>query len=784
MRKPTLLTVLTLAVGIGLAGWLVEFSLSPEQAKLVGSAACQDCHQRFYDLWSTSFHGLAMQAVDADFVRKDLSFHSSEVILGSLRYRAMVSGDKAWIVERRDDGHEQRYPIQYALGGKNVYYFLTPLDRGRLQVLPLAFNVRAKRWINTTDSMVRHFPSGSVVDAPLPWTDRLLTFNTSCYGCHVSQVSHNYDPDSDSYRTTWTEPGINCETCHGPGAEHVRVCRRIGPGKRPDDLKLIVFGRLTVEQNNDICASCHAKAAPLTARFSPRDRFFDHFDLVTLENSDFYPDGRDLGENYTITSWRLSLCAASGRLECVKCHTSSGRYRFREKASANRACMPCHEDKVKDPTPHTHHQADGDGSTCIRCHMPMTEFALMRRSDHSMRPPYPAATIAFKSPNACNSCHADKTAQWADQKVRLWHKRDYQAPLLRLGELIQAARAEDWTKLPQILDYVGSKPRQEVFATSLIRLLANCPDERKWPVLLAALDDPSPLVRSAAATALRDRVATPEIREALFRATADAFRLVRIRAAMALAPYPAELIPERSRRQVEAAWSEVEAALQSRPDDWSLNNTLGNFWLDRSQRERARLSFQRATQLRPDNPMPWVNLSIACAQLGDNRSAEKALTGALKIEPTNPVAKFNLALLKAEMGQNDDAEKLLRETLSTDPKMFEAAYNLGILLAGKQDIAGAVQWCRQAANLRPEEPRYGYTLAFYLKQAGNLNEADRVLQAVIKRHREFVDAYLLLAEIYTGQGKNNKARALYRAAAGLSSLKPEQRQSLANKLRE
>jgi hypothetical protein len=45
----------------------------------------------------------------------------------------------------------------------------------------------------------------------------------------------------------------------------------------------------------------------------------------------------------------------------------------------------------------------------------------MGRSDHSMRPPTPATTIAFHSPNACNLCHADHDAAWADQWVRKWY---------------------------------------------------------------------------------------------------------------------------------------------------------------------------------------------------------------------------------------------------------------------------------------------------------------------------------------------------------------------------
>jgi hypothetical protein len=75
--------------------------------------------------------------------------------------------------------------------------------------------------------------------------------------------------------------------------------------------------------------------SPLTTVFPPGDRFLDHFDLVTLENPDYYPDGLDLGENYTYTTWLLSPCVKSGQLDCIKCHTSSGRYRFKDEVITN-----------------------------------------------------------------------------------------------------------------------------------------------------------------------------------------------------------------------------------------------------------------------------------------------------------------------------------------------------------------------------------------------------------------------------------------------------------------
>jgi hypothetical protein len=354
----------------------------------------------------------------------------------------------------------------------------------------------------------------------------------------VSQLSTNYDPGTDTYRTIWSEPGINCETCHGPAGEHNKIARATPKGKPLMELRIIRTKTMTREQRNDLCSGCHAKASPLTLEYKPGERFFDHFDLVTLENPDFYPDGRDLGENYTLTSWRMSPCAKSGRIDCMHCHTSSGRYRFKNE-KWNDACAPCHADKVGNPAEHTHHPAESVGSRCISCHMPMTSFARMNRSDHSMRPPAPAVTIEYKSPNACNICHTDKDAVWADQHVRKWRTRDYQAPLLERASFIDAARKRNWSRLPEMLEYVRSKDRDEVFAASLIRLMMATPDERITPVLLSAMKDPSPLVRSSASEAISVRP-TREGAQALLDAAGDGFRLVRIRAAAGLAGYPGQ----------------------------------------------------------------------------------------------------------------------------------------------------------------------------------------------------------------------------------------------------
>jgi tetratricopeptide (TPR) repeat protein len=616
-------------------------------------------------------------------------------------------------------------------------------------------------------SGVRHFPGHT--DEPINWKDWQYTFNTACYGCHVSQVSTNYDLKTDTYRTVWKEPGINCEACHGPADEHIRVCEAAPKGTIPKDLKLTRGGRdFSKEQNNAMCSSCHAKAVALTDTFQPGDRFFDHFGLVTLENPDYYPDGRDLGENYTYTSWLMSPCVKSGKLDCLHCHTSSGRYKFKAEDKANQACMPCHKDKVDNSTEHTHHKADSLGNKCIGCHMPTTEFARMHRTDHSTLPPTPAATLAFNSPNACNLCHKEQTPQWADEWVRKWRVRDYQAPLIRRASLVEAACKRDWSKIQETLDYITSKDRDEIFAASLIRLVQTSGDPRVAPALLKAIKDPSPLIRSAAATALQN-VSTEESLLALVEAVGDDYRLVRVRAAASLAGHNNLPLTETDNKKIEAANKEYLNSILSRPDQWDSHYNLGNYHLDRRDFKQAVDSYEQALKIEPRGVLAMVNEAMAYARMGENQKANDALQKALKVAPDNAAANFNMGLLKAEENDLVTAEKHLRAALKADPQMAQAAYNLCVILS-KDRLDEAVDFCRKAVEARSDAPRYAFTLAFYQQQRGDLVGAASALDLLIKQYPAYADAYVLLGAIYEKQEKKAQAEGVYKKGLAVDGI--------------
>jgi len=334
----------------GVAIMLTVFSCKPEITvenpnEYSGSASCIECHEEFYALWRPSFHGQAMMPVDSGFITKHQLPNSKSIEVEGHVFNVEFKDSTMVMYERDGDQLIKTYDVHWAMGGHNVYCFMTPFEKGKLQNIPLAYDANGKEWFNYPQSSVRHFGSGLPEDEPLPWKDVMYSFNTGCYSCHISQLSTNFDLATETYHTTWREAGINCETCHGPAAEHIRIFKNLKEGEEPEDIGLIVTSTFTQQQNNDACAPCHAKMNPITPSYMPGDRYFDNYSITTLEDPDFYPDGRSLGENYTMTDWMLNPCTEKSQLHCVTCHTSSGR--DRNKDNPNNSCLQCHKEKYR-----------------------------------------------------------------------------------------------------------------------------------------------------------------------------------------------------------------------------------------------------------------------------------------------------------------------------------------------------------------------------------------------------------------------------------------------------
>src|SRR5208337_3215566 len=161
-------------------------------------------------------------------------------------------------------------------------------------------------------------------------------------------------------------------------------------------------------------------------------------------------------------------------------------------------------------------------------------------------------------------------------------------------------------------------------------------------------------------------------------------------------------------KTVAAANEDYLASILSRPDQWASHYNLGNYYLDRRDFKQAIASYDTALKLEPRAVLAMVNESMAYARMGENKKADASLRKALKVAPDNLAANFNMGLLKAEQSDPKGAEQYLNNAIKADPQMAQAAYDLCVITS-KDRISEAITWCRKAAKLRPEEPKYAYT---------------------------------------------------------------------------
>jgi tetratricopeptide (TPR) repeat protein len=126
------------------------------------------------------------------------------------------------------------------------------------------------------------------------------------------------------------------------------------------------------------------------------------------------------------------------------------------------------------------------------------------------------------------------------------------------------------------------------------------------------------------------------------------------------------------------------------------------------------------------------------------------------------------------------AEESFRAALNNDPSMASAAYNMSILLT-KERLNEAIAWGQKAYLMQPET-EYGYSLASLMKKDGNWDGAIEVLRQVIGLDRAFVDAYLLMGEIYENRGKKREAKAIYQQGLAVEGLLEKDRNRIARRL--
>ena len=670
---------------------------SDEAAGFVGATTCVECHAPQGEQWRRSMHARAMEtptpgSVKAPFVGERFSTHGVTSTFSR-------SGNRFVVRTNGPDGALHDFDVAYTFGVEPLQQYLLPLPGGRYQALSISWDTRpteagGQRWFHLYP--LAPIPAGDVQH----WASPSQNWNARCAECHSTNLRKGYDAAHNSYKTTWSDISVACESCHGAGSRHVAWARgpaAAAPRGASEDNGLVPLGSKdgatwrfdaatgiahrdrprTSHVEVELCARCHSRRAVLTDDYQVGRPLTETHRPSLLDDGLYFADGQIQDEVYEYGSFLQSRMYANG-VTCSDCHDP---HRPEIASNPDVVCLRCHLRAKFDTPSHHHHAADSPGAQCVSCHMPQrTYMAVDRRRDHSFRVPRPDLTVKIGTPNACTGCHANRPASWAAAQAVTWFGMAHQ---LRphYGEAIAAGRSAQVGAESRLIAIVTDAAQPAIVRATATSLLARWLDPLSGRVIEGAARDPAPLVRMAAVGVLsalpqaaRPRALTPLL--------ADPSRAVRIEAARALATAPLEAGDRENRDQGVAEWLAVQA-------------------------------------FNGDSAGAHVNLGVYYTERGDVVRAEAEYLTARTLEPYFAPAAVNLADLYRTTNREADGERVLRDALKLAPEAADLHHSLGLLLVRRKDLAGALVELKRAAELAADDAnaQYTYAVALYERPA-------------------------------------------------------------------
>ena len=716
--------VTLLATGLGL--WLAmralpDYTTSNEmrRAGYVGREACAPCHEREMRLFAGSRHDLAMQPADSSTVLGDFSGDTFTQFGVTSRFDR--HNGAYFVTTDGPDGRPAEFRIAYTFGVFPLQQYLVAFPDGRFQALPLAWDARAKteggqRWFHLYPH--ERITAGDV----LHWTGPEQNWNYMCAECHSTNLRKGWHSDSTGagYSTTYSEIDVSCEACHGPGSAHTAWARRAsrtrpaagakaGAGAPAAARGLLVDLRepphaWTIDPASGIarrsrprasaveietCARCHSRRTELFEAYLPGRPLMQTHKPALLDDPLYFADGQQRDEVYEYGSFLQSRMFAAG-VSCGDCHDPHASH---IEGDPDRLCAKCHASDRFATAAHHHHAPGSRGASCVACHMPSRNYMVIdARRDHSFRVPRPDLTRKLASPNACAGCHADRSVAWAEQAIETWYP-DGRWKQPHYGEALDAGRrglpgAE--LALARLADSPGVPGIVRATATGL---LAEYLSPTSLPYLERALQDPDPLVRSAALDAVAPLPPADRVR-LVVPLLSDSLRGVRIEAASALAGDAAQI-------------------------------PLG----DRPAFDAALAEYRRAQETNADRPESWSNLGALDARFGDRAAARREYEAGLAIGPWFAGLWINLADLLREEGDDAEGERVLRRGLAVAADSAAMHHALGLNLARQKRTSEALRELAIGVRLAPEQTRYAYVYGVGLLSAGRRRRRDRRFRA-------------------------------------------------------
>ncbi|MGI9272648.1 MAG: tetratricopeptide repeat protein [Woeseiaceae bacterium] len=695
----------------------------------VGSAACANCHAQQYSDWTDSHHDLAMQVANESTVLGDFDNASFEYFGTNTQF--FNDGDQFVVRTANENDEIEDFVVTHTFGITPLQQYLVEFPGGRLQSLPFAWDSRppvdgGQRWFHLNPD--EYIEPGD----ELHWTGRQYNWNYMCAECHSTDLQVDYDASSDSFDTSWAEIDVGCEACHGPASSHIVEARKGDfSSSRGLQIDLDDHGRAVWQMNlqtgiaerselafrqsrqPEACGRCHARRGLITADYEYGESLAETHRLALLDAPLYHDDGQILGEVYVYGSFVQSRMYRAG-VTCSDCHNPHSLELHTGPVPSD-VCAQCHlPDKFASAE---HHQHDVEQVACVDCHMPAQDYMVVDpRRDHSFRVPRPDLSASSNAPNACNTCHTDRDAEWATTAARAWWG------VAEPHFATTFAKSRSSAVNSELNAVAGNKDLPGIVRATAISRLTAPPTQSDAESVQLALLDPDPLLRMAALRAARMLPPDAQLKLAA-PLLKDSVRSVRIEAAVSL--------------------SGVHEYLTNRSDFVTAANEYRSALL--------------ATASRPE---AHISLGDFESSLGNPDQAIRHYATALTMDPAFAASRLNYADALRRFGDEAGAEKLLRDGLVMDSENAELRHSLGLLLVRTDRSDDGLAELRQAARLAPHNPRFAYVEGIALNSLGYAEAAIQTMQDARDRFGGDFDIAWALATMYRDSGDSAAAATI------------------------
>jgi len=700
--------------------------VSVSSAGYIGADACAKCHQQEHDDWVGSHHDAAMKPANDQTVIGD--FNDTTFTHFGKTSRFFKKGGKYFVNTDGPDGKLADFEIKYTFGITPLQQYLVEFERGKIQALTICWDSRpeeegGQRWYHL-------YPDDELPHTDvLHWTGPNFTWNHMCAECHSTDLQKNYDAKTDTYKTHWSEINVSCEACHGPGADHAEWADlyKAGKTKEKGDMGLAVRLKdptrqwvmnaetgiaerakpLEDDKVLNACARCHSRRSQIAHGGDAGVPFLDNYHPSHLEEGLYFPDGQIQDEVYVWGSFVQSKMHMKG-VSCVDCHDP---HTAKVPTLTNNLCAKCHAPSKFDTFDHHKHPPDSGGDSCINCHMPhRTYMGVDARRDHSFRVPRPDLSVKLGTPNACNQCHTEQSAQWAAENAAFWWGVDVDRKA-HYGEVFHQARANEAGTDEALLELLRDEERPAIVRGTAVLYLGRFPTQRAAQGVIEALTSKEPMVRLAAADVLSNMPIPDRLQPALDTLN-DPLRAVRIEAGEALADVPKDQATEAQRKQI----------------------------------EKGIAAYREAQEVSDDTAAANMNLGTLAYRLGDRAAAMKQFERVLEIDPSFFPAYANLASMLGDAGDFDKAIRLLNKGLAQLPDQPDLLYTKAMMYIRQRDYRKAIGLLAQAYTEAPERPDIAYAFAIALHDAGQPVQAIAILKTSLKTTPNDVQVLIALAQ--------------------------------------